>query len=155
MELWICWLFFFNTLEVFLKGKWKIPRNLTFSEKLILFGLENGQSEPIQFLTSIVLEVKFFIYKCKTKSSIPYISCFPRQLTSCYKIEEFNARMNCECFKFRQDWFCSLHLQMLIITVYCYLTDTPMVHLFVHFRVCFASIMNKNKFPQKILSSYL
>ena len=156
LELWICWPFWG------IKETCEIPRHLKFTEKLVLPGLENGVRTDTVF-HFFVLQAILFIYQCKTKTSIPYIARFLRQLIFRFKTE-FYARMNFERSKLRQDWFCYraiiiyyiyIYIIILIIRIDVYLTETPTdkACLFGHFLllcfcflvVCLVSKINKHK----------
>ena len=96
---------FWNRLEMLLKDKCAVALNVKFTEKLVLFGLEqNFQTDTV--FDYIVLEAKSFVYKCKLNKCTPCLSTFKEQLSWKYKMAEFNAKVNFNLSQFDRNWCC-------------------------------------------------
>ena len=83
---------FWNQLETLLRDKRETVFNVHFTEKLVLFGVDNCMKTDSVF-DCIVLQAKQFIHKCRFDKRLPTLSSFVHQLTFRYKVEEYNANI--------------------------------------------------------------
>ena len=68
-------------------------------KNLVLFGIDNYMKTDSVF-DYIILHAKQFIYKCRFDKRLPTLYSFVHQLTLRYKLEEYNATINCDISKF-------------------------------------------------------
>ena len=94
---------FWQALESLMKEKCVTAAMIKLSESIVLFGTDNNVKTDNVF-DLIVLLAKLFIYKCKLEKTVPTIFSFKRQLSQKYRVEEYNAKINFELFKFNIDW---------------------------------------------------
>ena len=74
-----------------MRDKCKTVFNVHFTENLVLFGVDNYMKTDSVF-DFIILQAK----QCRFDEQLPTLSSFVHQLTFRYKIEEYNAKINCE-----------------------------------------------------------
>ena len=92
-----------ETLFNLLRDKCQTVFNVHFTENLALFGVDNCMKLDSVF-DCIVLQAKQCIYKCRVDKRLSTFSSFVHQVTLRYKIEEYNAQINCEISKFNLNW---------------------------------------------------
>ena len=94
---------FWQDLENLIREKCTTAANITFTKNLVLFGTDNNFRTDYIF-DFIILSAKLFIYKCKFDNTAPSILSFRNQLKQKYKVEEYNAKLSLDMFKFDMDW---------------------------------------------------
>ena len=95
---------FWRDLLQLIKSKCFNCTNLTFNEKLILFGTAPNiiTDNPMDF---IILFGKFYLYKCALQEVMPNSECFLKQLKYRKYYEELVSRRNNREEKFQLKWF--------------------------------------------------
>ncbi len=94
---------FWNRVEELLHAKCPTCKNIKFTEKLVLFGMdENIYSDTI--FDHIILLGKMYVYKCKYEKVTPQIIPFQKYVNANYKIEEHNARLTWTLHNFNMKW---------------------------------------------------
>ena len=94
---------FWNGLENIINEKCDHAANFKFTEKLVLFGIDdNVRTDDI--LDFIIILAKSFMYACKVNDRIPTHLNFLTQLKSRYDLEEYNARLTMNMVSFRNSW---------------------------------------------------
>ena len=88
---------------VLLKEKCTSCYRLRLSECLIVFGIDDNIKTENVF-DFILLLAKQYLYKCKIEQQLPNIDIFRKNMLYRYKIEEYNAKMNCSCSNFSSRW---------------------------------------------------
>ena len=96
---------FWQALENLMKEKCTTAANVKITRNIVLFGMDNNVITD-KIFDQIILFGKMFIYRCKFDRTIPSISSFKKELCQRYKIEEYNAKISLESFKFDIDWLC-------------------------------------------------
>ena len=94
---------FWQALENLMKEKCTTAANVKITKNIVLFGIDNNIVTD-KIFDQIILLGKLFIYKCKFDRTTPSISSFKKELCQKYKIEEYNAKISLDSFKFYLDW---------------------------------------------------
>ncbi len=95
---------FWTSLEQVIREKCENAVYVKISQNVALFGCDNNIKTDEVF-DYIILLSKLYIYKCKMQSSPPNIQTFQKELKFRYKLEEHNARLNCDLLKFNINWY--------------------------------------------------
>ena len=94
---------FWEELLVLLKDEGQIFEKLTFTEELILFGMsENIVTDKV--IDLIILQAKFYIFKCKLQKTMPVLRIFRRMLNVIYTDEKYLAVITGREFDFCLEW---------------------------------------------------
>ena len=95
---------FWTDFQQMLKSKCQHCNNFSIDSELVLFGVKkNIKTDKV--LDLIILQAKFYIYKCKLQDLKPVISTFICLLKDKYTIEQYNAYINNRQTKFHNEWY--------------------------------------------------
>jgi exonuclease III len=76
---------------------------LNLNDSLVLFGCAEQVKTDVVF-DFILLNAKFFIYKCRFTKTRPLLMVFLKELKYRYRIEEYCHKINMDSLKFLQNW---------------------------------------------------
>ena len=76
---------------------------VTFNGNIVLFGLDIHFKSDNTF-DLIILQAKFFIYKCQINKTLPQLHLFKRYLKTNFEVYEYNAKLNTSCDKIVIEW---------------------------------------------------
>ena len=81
----------------------------TLNENVVLFGHDIHFKSDNTF-DSIILQAKFFIYKCKINKTMPQLHLFKRYLKTNFEVYKSNAKLNMLYEKIVIEWCPYQHL---------------------------------------------
>ena len=79
--------------------------SVTLNENIVLFGHDihfNFKSDST--FDFIILQAKFFIYKCKINKTLPLLHSFKRYLKTNFEVYKYNAKLNMSYGKIVIEW---------------------------------------------------
>ena len=67
--------------------------SVTLNENIVLFG-DDIHFKSDNTFNLIILQAKFYIYKCKINKTIPQLHSFKRYLKTNFEVYKYNAKLN-------------------------------------------------------------
>ncbi len=94
---------FWEQFQTVLNAGCSNATSVTLNENIVLFGHDiHFKSDNIFDL--IILQAKFFIYKCKINKTIPQLHLFKRYLKTNFEVYKYNAKLNISYDKIVIEW---------------------------------------------------
>ena len=94
---------FWNNLLALIEDKCFTDDNFVFTEQLVLFGVfDNIVTDKVMDL--IILQAKFYIFKCKLQKSMPVLGVFQKILDRVYSDEKYLAGITGKIVEFCSKW---------------------------------------------------
>ena len=94
---------FWEQFQTVLNAGCSNATSVTLNENIVLFGHDiHFKSDNIFDL--IILQAKFFIYKCKINKTIPQLHLFKHYLKTNFEVYKYNAKLNMSYDKIVIEW---------------------------------------------------
>ena len=94
---------FWSRLLQWIKSKCKHCDKVRLTTELILFGKDN-KNKTDKALDTIILNAKYFIYKCRINKIKPTIENFQRELKNIIQCEKYSYYIQMKENKFENKW---------------------------------------------------
>ena len=94
---------FWEQFQIVLNAGCSNATSVTLNENIVLFGHDIHFKSDSTF-DLIILQAKFFIYKCKINKTIPQLHSFKRYLKTNFEVYKYNAKLNMSYDKIVIEW---------------------------------------------------
>ena len=94
---------FWEQFQIVLNASCSNATSVTLNENIVLFG-HNIHFKSDSTFDLIILQAKFFIYKCKINKTIPQLHSFKRYLKTNFEVYKYNAKLNMSYDKIVIEW---------------------------------------------------
>ena len=84
---------FWEQFQIVVNAGCSNATSVTLNENIVLFGHDVHFKSDNTF-DLIILQAKFFIYKCKINKTIPQLHLFKRYLKTNFEVYKYNAKLN-------------------------------------------------------------
>ena len=94
---------FWEQFQIVLNAGCSNATSVTLNENIVLFGHDIHFKSDNTF-DLIILQAKFFIYKCKINKTIPQLHSFKRYLKTNFEVYKYNTKLNMSYDKIIIEW---------------------------------------------------